>query len=71
MLTRAGPVGPFPGVGYGSRMKFIGRFLGRILVHGLFRFLFTTVAGWAVVGVLVTAIVALVAVHAVRDERAG
>ncbi|MGW2255290.1 hypothetical protein ACWCXH_34685 [Kitasatospora sp. NPDC001660] len=52
-------------------MKFIGRFLGRILVHGLFRFLFTTVAGWAVVGVLVTAIVALVAVHAVRDERAG
>ncbi|MET8629657.1 hypothetical protein ABZW30_39030 [Kitasatospora sp. NPDC004669] len=52
-------------------MKFIGRFLGRVLIHGLFRFLFTTVAGWTVLGVLVTAIVALMAVRSVRDERAG
>ncbi|MFJ9847665.1 hypothetical protein ACIRYZ_46090 [Kitasatospora sp. NPDC101155] len=47
------------------------KFLGRVLIRGLFRFLFTTAAGWVVLGVLVTAIAALVAVRAVRDERAG
>ncbi|MFE5588390.1 hypothetical protein [Kitasatospora sp. NPDC056531] len=47
------------------------KFIGRVLIRGLFRFLFTTVTGWVVLGVLVTAIVALVAVRAVRDERAG